>query len=62
MEYSAGLIQTAQSLHAIKFLMNINKDMNEKEKNQFENTSFKEQWLILIGKKSIHIIINILIS
>lgn len=62
MEYSAGLIQTAQSLHAIKFLMNINKDINEKEKDQFENISFKEQWLILIGKKSIHIIINILIS
>ncbi|XP_061936165.1 adenylate cyclase type 10-like isoform X2 [Apis cerana] len=59
MEYSAGLIQTGQSLHAIKFLMNINEDINEKnrEKNQFENIFIKEQWLILIGKKSTRIYI-----
>lgn len=59
MEYSAALIQTGQSLHAIKFLMNISEDINEKnrEKNQFENIFIKEQWLILIGKKSTRIYI-----
>lgn len=59
MEYSAGLIQTGQSLHAIKFLMNISEDINEKnrEKDQFENIFIKEQWLILIGKKSTRIYI-----
>lgn len=53
LEYSAGLIQTGQSLHAIKFLMSLDHDINNKnrEKKQFEDISVKEQWLILIGKK-----------
>lgn len=60
MQYSAGLIETGQCLHAIKFLMNINEYFNEKEKEnegkgkKDVNTSFKEQWLILIGKMSIY--------
>lgn len=68
MEYSAGLIQTGQSLHAIKFLMNISEDINEKnrEKDQFENIFIKEQWLILIGKNvyiySRHIINELITS
>lgn len=61
MQYSAGLIETGQCLYAIKFLMNINDYFNEKEKEKEKKKendqyiSFKEQWLILIGKFSPHI-------